>query len=94
LWVIPGGLLDLCSRQAASDGPAWLRIRLGHVQRDGQRGKPLNPVPVGHTAQVVVFHAVMRLGSLGKNGVYFSHREGSERKMWGFDLIKEQILFD
>lgn len=63
------------------------------MQRGGQREKPLNPVPVGHTSHVV-FHAVMRLGSLGKNGFYFSHRDKSEWKTWGFDLIKENILFD
>lgn len=65
-----------------------LGLGSGLCREVGKR-KPLNPVPVGHTS-----HAVMKLGSLGKNGFYFSHRDKSEWKMWGFDLIKEQILFD
>lgn len=66
-----------------------LRIRVRDVQRDRYRGMSLNPVLMGHASHVVVFHAVR-----DKNGFYFSHKEESEWKDWGFDLIKVQILFD
>lgn len=40
----------------------------------------LNPVLVGHASHMVVFHAVIGLGSLADNGFYFSHRKESEWK--------------
>lgn len=74
-----------------SDGPVWT-LAQDQDQACAERrakGRPLNPVPVAHTSQAVVFHVVMRLSSLGKNGFSFPHREESKWKMWRFYLIKK-----